>query len=84
MNRRGVTLVEVLVAGALWVAVISSFAYFMKVASQQTAAAEKLSHALCEARSRMEEIRSRPASAEIEVIEVEVPPVRLYSLRSKY
>lgn len=84
MNRRGVTLIEILIAGALWVAIISSFAYFLKVVSQQAIATEKLSKALCEARSRMEELRSIPASAELEMIEVRVPPIRLYSLRSRY
>jgi len=84
LNRRGVTLIEILIAGALWVAIISSFAYSLKVVSQQAIATEKLSKALCEARSRMEELRIRPVSAELEVIEVNVPPIRLYSLRSRY
>lgn len=84
MNRKGITLVEILIAGALWVAIIASFAYFLKVVSQQAIATERVSRALCEARSRMEELRSSPASAELEMIGAEVPPIRLYSLRSRY
>lgn len=90
MNSRGITLVEVLVAAALMVAAVSSFTYFTKVAVDHVLSTKKLSHALYEARSRMENLHRIPSSAELEAIEVEIkrdhgrPPLRLYSLRSRY
>lgn len=90
MNRRGTTLVEVLVAAAIMVVAVSSFAYFTKIAGNYALSTKRLSRAFYEARGRMEDLHGSLSSAELEVIQVEVkwddghPPVRLYSLRSKY
>ena len=80
MNRKGMTLVEIIVAAAIMVTAVSSFAYLTKAAGNYVSSTEKLSRALYEARSRMEDLHKIPSAAELEIIRVE----QLYSLRSRY
>jgi prepilin-type N-terminal cleavage/methylation domain-containing protein len=88
LNKKGFTLIEILVAGALFIVIIGGFNYLLKAAGAQSRAAQKLSLALNLARGEMEKLRSRPGTAELEAIEVTVrwdarkPPVHLISLRS--
>ena len=90
MNRKGFTLVEVLAAGAVFLIMIAAFSLLLKEAPGRLSSAKKISRALCEARSKMEALSQGSAGGEIEIIQVEVewdprhPPVRLYSLRSRY
>ena len=88
MNRKGFTLIEILVAGALFITIIGGFNYLLKTAGAQSRAAAKLSAAVNLARGEMEKLRARPGTDELEAIEVTVrwdarkPPVHLISLRS--
>ena len=60
MNKRGVTLVDSLVAAAIMLILISFFAQIMAVAKKELTASEKKLIALYEARSLMERVRATP------------------------
>ena len=83
MNKPGFTLLEVLLAGALLLVAITFFGYLLKTAENSAVRAGKLSRSLVEARGKMEALRKTAPTDEISVIYADVPPVRLYSLRSK-
>lgn len=90
MNSKGFTLIEILIAGALFIAIMGSFSYLLKLSGDQSRSATKLSKALDLTRSEMEILRIQPGTAELEVIEVAVrwdqnkPPAHLISLRTRY
>ena len=96
MNRRGFTLVEVLVAGALFLTVLSSFTYALKTAAGYVAKLEAKSGELYRTRSELERIRRLPfaalanaSSGETQIVQVaaDLYLVRVrtsYTLRSGY
>ncbi|MFH1387101.1 MAG: prepilin-type N-terminal cleavage/methylation domain-containing protein [bacterium] len=90
MNRRGFTLIEVVIATMLFITTIASFAYFLKSAQNYLDLSGKYSKALYIGRSKMETLRKEMTASELEMIEVTVtwdakhPPFKLVSLRSKY
>ena len=83
MNSKGFTLVELLVAMIIMLTALTGAASLYQAAGRSHARASKLSRALYEARSKMTTAYDLPASAELEVIMIEVPPIRLYSIRGK-
>jgi len=83
LNRKGFTLVELLTALTILLTSLSSASYLYRAACRSHARTAGLSRTLYEARSKMTAAYSAPASAELEVIMIEAPPVRLYSLRGK-
>ena len=84
MNKKGFTLLELLMAAAILLITLSSFSYMLKISAGCVKRANKLSKALCLARSRMEEIWQVTPSSEVSAIQIGVGNIRLYSLRSKY
>jgi hypothetical protein len=60
LNRRGATLVEVLIAGALLVVLVAGFGQLLKFSRDYLTTANRFSRALYEARSLMEEMRGLP------------------------
>ena len=60
MNRKGFTLVEILVATALFLLAISTFSYLLKSAKESILNARKLSQALYQVQAKMEELRGTP------------------------
>lgn len=84
MNKRGFTLVEVLIAAAIFIVAAACFGKILKVSSNYVIKTRQFSHDLYLARSRMEELWRVSPSSEIVSIQVEVGKVRLSSLRSKY
>ena len=83
MNRQGFTLIELLAALVILLTALSSAAYLYRTACRSHARTTRVCRALYEARSKMTVVCSAPASAELEVIMIEVPPIRLYSLRGR-
>jgi prepilin-type N-terminal cleavage/methylation domain-containing protein len=81
LNRGGFTLIELLAALMIMLTALSSSVYLYETACRSHLRTVKLSRALYEARSKMAAAWSAPASAELAVIMIEVPPIRLYSLR---
>lgn len=84
MNKKGFTLVEVLIAAAIFIVTVACFGQMLKVSSNYVANTRKLSRDLYLARSRMEKLWRVSPSSEIVSIQVEVGKVRLNSLRSRY
>lgn len=96
MNRKGFTLVEVLIAGALLVMAFSCFGYLLKISINYAGKARTGAQALYAARGEMERLRSVPfdhltaaASAGTTIIQVAddlclIKVGKLYTLRSKY
>jgi len=91
LNRRGFTLVEVLAAMGLFLAVFVAFTWLVKSAQVELARAGKLRQATLFLRSQMEVISHQPSIApELVVVRLEQewqkgrPPLILYTLRSKY
>ena len=96
MNRRGFTLIEVLVAGALFLTVLSSFTYVLKTAAGYVAKLEAKSGEVCRTRSELERIRKLPfaalagaSSGETQTVPVAaglylVRVKTVYTLRSSY
>lgn len=60
MNKRGFTLVEVLLASAIFVIAVSTFGYLLNQAQNSVSTIDDLSRALYIARSKVEEIRNIP------------------------
>jgi len=60
LNRQGATLVEVLIAGTLLVALVAGFGYLLKFSLNYLATANNFSRAIYAARSTMEEIHRLP------------------------
>jgi prepilin-type N-terminal cleavage/methylation domain-containing protein len=83
LNSKGFTLIELLVALVILLAALSSTSLLHQAAGRSHVRALKLSRTLYEARRKMTAASLAPASAELEVIMIEVPPVKLYSLRGK-
>ena len=63
MNRRGFTLIEVLVAGALFLMVLSSFTYVLKAAAGYVSRLEAKSREVYQNRSELERVRRLPFTA---------------------
>ena len=90
MNKKGFTLIEIILALGWWILVISIFRIFVQQAAISLSVSEKLALALQQARSQMEAQRNSTLEAELSLLKVEVkwdahrPPLRLFSLRSKY
>lgn len=95
-NRRGVTLVEILVAMALFILIVSCFNYLLKVSAKHTNFANDLSRKLFGLRATMEEIRCTPFeklpllnSEKVRVFQVAsdlilIQAESFFTLRSKY
>ncbi len=62
MNRRGFSLVEVLVAGAIFLACSLMMAQLLKAGLAFTGRAARLQHDTMKLQSEMEELRAMPAS----------------------
>jgi prepilin-type N-terminal cleavage/methylation domain-containing protein len=62
LSNKGFTLVELLLAAALFVAAVAGFNYLLKVGSISVESASRLSHAVYALQTKMEEIRSYPFS----------------------
>jgi len=84
LNKKGFTLVEVLIAAAVFIVTVTCFGQMLKVSSNYVRITRKFSRDLYLARSRMEELWRVSPSSEMVSIQVEVGKVRLNSLRSKY
>ena len=91
MNRKGFTLVEVLAALGLFLAVFIAFTWLVKSSQVELARAGQLRQATLALRSQMEVISHQPSVAsELVVVKLEKewqkgrPPLVLYTLRSKY
>jgi Tfp pilus assembly protein PilV len=90
LNKKGFTLLEIILALGLWLLVISMFRLFVQQAACSFSASQKLTLALQQARSQMEGLRNSTSEAELSLLKVEVrwdahrPPLCLFSLRSKY
>ena len=96
MNRRGFTLIEILVAGALLLTVLSSFTYVLKTAAGYVSKLEAKSKGVYQARSELERIKQLPfaalsgaSSGETQTVQVAcdlylVRVKAVYTLRSRY
>ena len=96
MNRRGFTLIEVLVAGALFLTVLSSFTYVLKTAAGYVFRLEAKSKEVYQARSELERIKQLPfaaladaSSGETQIVQVAddlylARAQTVYTLRSRY
>jgi prepilin-type N-terminal cleavage/methylation domain-containing protein len=96
LNRRGFTLIEVLVAGALFLTVLSSFTYVLKAAAGYVRKLETKSGELYYTRSELERIKQLPfaalsgaSSGETQTLQVAgdlylVRVKAVYTLRSRY
>lgn len=84
MNRKGFTLIEVLIAGALFIFSFAVFGQLINAAARLSASTENLSRALYAARSQMETLRRQPPAEELAVIRAQVLPIELVSLKSRY
>ena len=95
MNKQGFTLVEVLIAGALFLTAFTSFGFMLKASMNYAARAGAKAQALCRSRSEMERLRSIPFDQLLtEASPGTITPVAadlylvkvgdLYTLRSKY
>ena len=96
MNRRGFTLIEVLVAGALFLTVLSSFTYVLKAAAGYVSRLETKSKEVYQTGSELERIRCLPfaalssaSSGETQIVQVAddlyfVRVKTMYTLRSRY
>lgn len=94
MNRRGFTLVEVLIAGALFMAGLACFGCLLKVAKDYVVKLENSSRRLYESRSEMEKLRRLPfdqlllaGGTKIVILSSDLCLIqtgKLYTLRSKY
>ena len=60
MNRKGFALIEILLAAALFVAVISTFSYLLKQAASTASSIDGLSRAIYTVRGQAEELRRIP------------------------
>jgi prepilin-type N-terminal cleavage/methylation domain-containing protein len=83
LNKGGFTLVELLVALSVLLSAVSGAACLYRSACRSHDRAVKLSSALYQARVSMEAAYCAPGSAELETVVIDVPPVKLYSLRSR-
>ena len=96
MNKRGFTLVEVMIAGSLFVMTLACFGYLLKLSLNYVKRTETRALSLCRARGEMERIRSLPfaslpaaASAGVAITQVAadldlIKVGDLYTLRSQY
>jgi len=90
LNRRGVALVEILIAAGLVAVAATSFFSLVKTAGQSLKVCQQRQQALYAARSQMEQLFNKPSSEEAAVLKTEIgwdsrrKPLILYSLRSKY
>jgi len=96
LNRRGFTLIEVLVAGALFLIVLSFFTYVLKNAAGYVRKLETKSGELYRTRSELERIKRLPftvlssaSSGEAQIVPVAedlylVRVKTVYTLRSRY
>lgn len=90
MSKKGFTLVEIVLTLGLWLLGIFMFRIFLQQAAISLSISEKLILALQQARAQMEAQRNSTFEAELTLLKVEVkwdahrPPLRLFSLRSKY
>jgi Tfp pilus assembly protein PilV len=96
LNRKGFTLVEVLIAGALLVMALSGFSYLLKSSINYVRKAKTDAQTLYQARGEMERIRALPfdqlaaagsAGTTITQIAADLYLIKvgkLYTLRSKY
>ncbi|MFC1568091.1 prepilin-type N-terminal cleavage/methylation domain-containing protein [Candidatus Margulisiibacteriota bacterium] len=62
MNKQGFTLVELLLAAALFVAAVAGFNYLLKAGAVTVDSAARLSRAVYTLQTKMEEVRSYPFS----------------------
>jgi prepilin-type N-terminal cleavage/methylation domain-containing protein len=62
LSNKGFTLVELLLAAALFVAAVAGFNYLLKAGSISVESASRLSRAVYTLQAKMEEIRSYPFS----------------------
>jgi prepilin-type N-terminal cleavage/methylation domain-containing protein len=62
LNKKGFTLVELILAAALFVAAVAGFNYLLKAGSVTVDQAARLSQAVYTLQAKMEEIRSYPFS----------------------
>ena len=60
MNNKGFTLVEVLVAGAIFLTVISAFVFLLKLSANYQVSVQSYSRAAHELRTEMEKVRCAP------------------------
>ncbi|MBU0671600.1 MAG: type II secretion system GspH family protein [Candidatus Margulisbacteria bacterium] len=58
MNKRGFTLIELIVATSLFLIAVASFSQLLKIAASSITAAERLNLATYEIQAEMEELRS--------------------------
>jgi len=96
LNRRGLTLVEVVVAGTLFLLAVSCFNYLSKISMNYVARAGARSVSLYSARSEMEKVRrlsfgqlASYSSAETKIVQMDadlclIQVGNLYTLRSCY
>jgi hypothetical protein len=96
LNKRGFTLVEVLMAGSLLVTTLACFGYLLKISLNHVKKIETKAQILYQARGGMERVRQVPfadlpaaASAETAITQVAVDLYlikvgALYTLRSQY
>lgn len=84
MNRRGFTLVEVIVAGTIFLLALACFNYLSKISMGYLARARARTLALARARTTMETASGEAIISKIDDDLVMIQVGKFYTLRSKY
>jgi prepilin-type N-terminal cleavage/methylation domain-containing protein len=83
LNKRGFTLVELLVALSIVLTALAGSVTLYQVAVRSHVRAVKMTRSLYQARSGMEAAYRIPATTELETVGFESTPIRLLSLKAK-